>query len=175
MLSGKRAMLRPWREADLPLLSGIRNDIGLQLLLMAEPKPNPEGRVRQWLQDRSAQPDGVFFVIARADNDQAAGFIQVQRIDRRNRTGYLGICLAPGHQGEGLGADALGLMEDYLRGVMGLRKMLLEVLGENQGAIDFYRRAGYAVAGTLGAHHLMRGRFADVVIMEKRLDVDVAQ
>jgi RimJ/RimL family protein N-acetyltransferase len=169
MLFGNRVVLRPWAEVDLPVLSGIRNDLELQLALMSEPRPNSEGRVRQWLQDRSAQADTVFFVTARAADDHAVGFIQAHRIDRRNGAGYLGICLARDHQNEGLGGEAIQLLSTYLVEVMGLRKLMLEVLSDNQGAINFYLRAGFAVVGTLRAHHLMRGRFHDVIIMEKML------
>ncbi len=171
MLYGNSVTLRAWTAADLPMLSDIRNDVGLQLMLMAEPRPNPDERVRQWLQDRSAQPDSVFFVIARADDNAAVGFVQAQRWERRNRSAYLGICVAGSFQGLGFAREALQLMEAYLRDTLNLRKLLLEVLASNTDALDLYQRAQYQVAGVLKAHHLIHGDYQDVVIMEKRLDV----
>jgi RimJ/RimL family protein N-acetyltransferase len=171
MLYGNGVTLRAWTDADLPLLSNIRNDVGLQLMLMAEPRPNPDERVRQWLQEKSAQPDSVFFVIAKADDNGAAGFIQAQRWERRNRSAYLGICLATPFQGRGFAREALQLMETYLRDTLSLRKLLLEVLTTNADALDLYKRAQYQVAGVLKAHHLVNGAYQDVVLMEKRLDI----
>lgn len=170
MLHGHRVTLRAWTPSDLPLLSEIRNDIDAQLMLMSEPRPNSEERVRQWLQDRSAHPDSVFFVIARNEDNRAIGFVQAQRWERRNRTAYLGICLATPFHGQGFGRDALQLMEGYLQDVLNLRKLLLEVLASNASALALYQWAHYQVAGVLKAHHLIKGVHEDVVIMEKRLD-----
>lgn len=170
MLYGNRIALRAWAPADVAALGAMRNDIDLQLLLMAEPRPNSEERVRHWLQERSAQADSVFFVIAESETNHPLGFIQATRWDRRNQTAYLGIGLAAAARGKGVASQALRLMEDYLHDVLNLRKLLLEVIGTNARALELYRRAGYAVAGTLRAHHLIRGVHEDVVIMEKRLD-----
>lgn len=169
MLYGQRVLLRPWSESDLSVLSAIRNDLEMQLLLMAEPRPNSVVAVREWLQDRSPRDDGVLFVISRSDDDHALGFIQAQRINRQSRYCYLGICIARDHQSKGVGYEALQLLEIYLYGVLGLRKLLLEVLSDNKTAISFYERAGFARAGTLSSHHRIRDHFVDVVIMEKML------
>lgn len=171
MLYGKSTVLRPWSELDLPFFSEIRNNLKLQTLLMAEPRPNSEARVAQWLRDRSDQADGVFFVIAKFSDNHAVGFIQAQRIDRRNRSAYVGICIGDAQQNRGLGAEALRLFEVYLAEVMGMRKLLLEVLTENQRAISFYRNAGFETVGTLRSHHWVRNRFDDVAVMEKLLCV----
>lgn len=171
MLYGTNVILRAWSPPDLKTLGGMRNDIDLQLLLMSEPRPNPEERVRQWLQERSAQPDSVFFVIAARQDDLAIGFIQATRWDKRNRLAYLGIGLAESARGRGYASEALQLAEGYFRDVLNLRKLLLEVLATNSAALALYRNAQYSVAGTLKAHHLVRGVHEDVVIMEKRLDL----
>ncbi len=174
MLYGTSVTLRAWTPADLTVLGDMRNDIDLQLMLMAEPRPNPEERVRQWLQERSAQPDSVFFVIAGRQDNQALGFVQATRWDKRNRSAYLGIGLAASARGKGHAGEALRLAEGYFRNVLNLRKLLLEVLSTNSAALALYRNAQYTVAGTLKAHHLVRGVHEDVVIMEKRLDLPQA-
>jgi RimJ/RimL family protein N-acetyltransferase len=169
MLNGVHVILRAWREGDIPALQALRNDIDLQEMLMAEPRPNSIERTRQWLSERSGREDGLLFVIARAEDDQVAGFVQVAEIDRRNLTAFLGIALLPSSQGSGLGAEALALLEAYLVRVFRLRKLLLKVLASNTHAIRFYVAANFIQAGLLSRHHASGQGYQDVVIMEKFL------
>ena len=64
MLQGQAITLRETREMDLPVLAGIRNDVALQLALMATPRPNTVERVEDWIKRRASDPAGVFFVVA---------------------------------------------------------------------------------------------------------------
>jgi hypothetical protein len=60
MLTGTLIKLRPSKAADVPLLSALRNDLELQLALMAVPRPNSRARVKAWLTRRSNDPEGLF-------------------------------------------------------------------------------------------------------------------
>lgn len=169
MLTSATTALRAWTEADLPALGALRNDVALQSLLMTQPRPNAPARVREWLQARSSQEDGVFFVIADATSNEAVGFVQVQNIKLLHGTGDFGICLAPAAQGAGHAKAALPLLETYLRNTFNLRKLLLQVLADNDSALRFYERSGFVVAGRLKQHFYLDGVHHDVVIMEKML------
>ena len=79
MLAGQKISLRPWCDADLDFFGQLRNDVETQLVLLAQPRPNPANRVRQWLEDRSSASDGVFFVIASRLDGKAAGFVATSR------------------------------------------------------------------------------------------------
>lgn len=167
MLTHATTVLRAWTEADLPALGILRNDLALQSLLMTQPRPNAPARVREWLQARSTQEDGIFFVVADTNTDNAVGFIQVQNIKLLHGTGDFGICLAPTSQGAGHGKAALTLLETYLRNTFNLRKLVLHVLADNANALRFYDHAGFVVAGRLTRHFYLNGNYQDVVIMEK--------
>ncbi|WP_306475584.1 GNAT family N-acetyltransferase [Methyloversatilis sp.] len=169
MLNGATVILRAWKEADVPALQMLRNDVELQEMLMAEPRPNSLERTRQWLSERSGREDGLLFVIATAADDQPAGFVQITELDRRNRTAFLGIALLSRSQGMGLGAEALALLEAYLVRVFRLRKLLLKVLTSNTRAIAFYGAASFNQAGLLSRHHASGHGYQDVLIMEKFL------
>lgn len=169
MLNGAKVRLRAWQESDVPALQALRNDISLQEMLMAEPRPNSIERTRQWLSERSGRQDGLLFVIAMAEGDQVVGFVQVTEIDRCNLTAFLGIALLPSAQGMGLGAEALSLLEAYLVRVFRLRKLVLKVLASNVYAVHFYTRMKYSQAGVLSRHHASGQGYLDVLIMEKFL------
>jgi len=169
MLTGKHVVLRAWGPEDLPALQALRNDVPLQRQLMAQPKGSSLEQVRAWLTSRSQTADAVFFVIAdRADN-QALGYVQLLDMDLFHGSGRLGICIGPQAQGRGCGGETLELLADYVREVFGLRKIVLEVLASNEGAIRLYRRHGYREVGRWAQHFRTATGYADVVIMEKLL------
>lgn len=169
MLSGEKVRLRAWKAEDLEPLCALRNDVQLQALLMAQARPNTLDRTREWLVDRSTREDGVFFVIADRGNDEVLGYVQVAAVDRFHGRGELGICLGWPAHGRGLAAEACELLEQYLRDVIGLRKLSLRVLASNARAIAFYRRHGYRDVGTLRQDHRSGDQYNDVVLMERLL------
>lgn len=169
MLVGKDVVLRSWCEEDLAVLMRLRNDVALQTQLMAQPRPNSRARVSQWLKDRSERTDGVFFVVAAADDNRALGYVQLANMDVLHGHGDLGICLDPAAHGRGIAAQTLALLQDYVKQVFGLRKIVLQVLCSNLRAIGFYDKQGFARVGVLRAHAFLQGAHVDVLLMEKLL------
>lgn len=169
MLHGNGVTLREWRESDLEALAALRNDVGLQTLLMAQAKPNSVDRVRAWLTDRSNRSDMVFFVIADAAEDAVLGYLQVVEINSFQGHGDLGICLSPTAHGRDLAREACMLLEQYLREILSLRKLTLKVLADNARAIAFYRKHGYRDVGMLKQHFRSGETYCDVLIMERQL------
>ena len=169
MLQGQAITLRETREMDLPVLAGIRNDVALQLALMATPRPNTVERVEDWIKRRASDPAGVFFVVAFGEELQPIGFVQLVNIDAVHQHADLGICVLPEHQGGGRALEALQLLEKYASSTLGLRKIVLRVLALNSRAIAFYEKSGYRQVGVLHAHHFQAGEFHDVLLMEKLL------
>ena len=169
MLTGPDVILRAWRDDDVAALARLRNDVALQQQLMAQPRPNSHARVLQWLKDRSERTDGVFFVVAAASDDRAVGYVQLADMDIFHGHARLGICLSPDAQGTGWAAQAMALLEAYVREVFGLRKIVLEVLCSNARAIRFYDKQGFSTVGVLRQHVFMHGAHVDVQWMEKLL------
>lgn len=167
--SGKRAVLRVPADEDAAFFARLRNDVPLQMQLMALPRPNSLRRVREWLAHANQDERRVLLVIASRRGGRALGYTQLAQIEPLHRTAELGICLAREAQGRGLGAEAMGLLEAYAAGVLGLRKLTLRVLGGNTAAVRLYRRLGYREVGTLREQFWQAGKFCDVVLMEKFL------
>lgn len=169
MLTGNKVVLRAWANEDLPALQALRNDVPLQRQLMAQPKGSSLDQVRAWLTARSQTADAVFFVIADRASNQALGYVQLLDMDLFHGSGRLGICIGPQAQGHGYGGETLALLADYVRETFGLRKIVLEVLASNEGAIRLYLRHGYREVGRWQQHFRIASGYADVVIMEKLL------
>jgi diamine N-acetyltransferase len=169
MLHGQNVVLRAWSERDIDALVALRNNIELQLQLMTHPRPNSAERVRKWLAAKSAREDAMFFVIASQSDDSVLGYLQVVNIRPPHGTAEIGICVAPHAQGKGMGNETIRLVEAYLRGTFGLRKIVLYVLADNVRAIAFYDRCAFKSVGRLAQHFRSGIEYHDVVIMEKLL------
>ena len=171
MLSTDQVLLRPWRDEDLPALCAIRNDVKLQRELMARAKGSSIAATRAWLERRTIAPLDVLLIIASlADESTVRGFIQLAEGDENLRSAALGICVLPQWQGHGIAADALTLLSEHARDVLGLRKIVLEVLSTNERAVAFYRRHGFEEVGIFRRHFLWAGDWLDVMLMERLLD-----
>ncbi|HEY4378329.1 MAG TPA: GNAT family protein [Acidimicrobiales bacterium] len=168
MIDGESTRLREPRDTDLGVLGVLRNDLALQRQLLARPRPNSAGRVREWVDRVSAREDAVFFVIADLA-DQPLGFVQVVGIDTVNGHGSLGIALVVDARGAGHGPEAIAMVGTYLREVFGLRKLVLEVAADNAAAIGAYREVGFVDVGVLAQHVRSGAGFVDVLIMERLL------
>ena len=167
MIGDDRIELRAWSEKDIDALGRLRNDLVLQEMLMSQPRPNSANRVLDWLAEKSARDDGVFFVISERDSDRVFGYVQVVNMSAMHGTGELGICIDPDAQGSGYGVAAMSLLEDYLKRVFGTRKLLLHVFADNKVAVAFYLKLGFDEVGRMRDHFLNNGEFRDVIIMEK--------
>lgn len=141
--------LRDWAWVDIPVLSRIREDEALQAQLMSKPKP---GDLYEWLARRTSDPKGAFFIID--DGGECAGFVQLTQVER-GQSAYVGICVAPGRQGRGLGARALALIEAHAREAFGVSVVKLKVLRRNTRAIALYERSGFRHLGPEGDACLM--------------------
>lgn len=172
MLEGQKIILRPWCEVDLDFFGQLRNDVETQLVLLAQPRPNPANRVRQWLEDRSSAADGVFFVIAAKSDGRAVGFVELRDIHATHGWGHLGICLDRAARGQGFAVETLELMESYARRVLMLRKIVLSVAANNSAARQLYDSTGYVTVGIHRKHYHVGGEWLDAVVMEKSLGSD---
>ena len=175
MLEGQRIILRPWCDADLDYFGQLRNDVETQLVLLAQPKPNPASRVRQWLEERSGAADGVFFVIAAKPDGQAVGFVELRSIHATHGWGQLGICLDRAARGRGFAAEAMELVESYARRVLMLRKIVLFVAANNTAARHLYDSTGYVTVGVHREHYHVGNEWLDAIAMEKLLGSDASR
>ena len=170
LLAGPHTVLRAPQESDLGLLFALRNNVRLQMLLLAQPRANSLARVQEWVSKMAGDPQCVFFVIGSVQKKfSAIGYIQLTHLDPVHGTADLGICLAESARGKGHAAEALRLLEQYSRDVFNLRKILLRVLASNERAIALYKKVRYRKVGVLRQHFYQQGAFHDVLIMEKIL------
>jgi ribosomal protein S18 acetylase RimI-like enzyme len=102
----------------------------------AAPHNDPESVIRKKLE----VGDGLFFVTVL--DSQVVGTVMAGYDGHRGWI-YL-LAVSPAARGRGIGAQLLRRAEIALR-KLGCAKVNLQVLEDNQGVVDFYEQAGYAV------------------------------
>lgn len=93
------------------------------------------------------------------------GVVSLWGIDLHNRKAHLGIGLSPQARGRGYGSDACRVLLRYAFLDRGLRRVQLEVLADNEGALRAYRAVGFVEDGRLRDDAWVQGRWVDQVVM----------
>jgi RimJ/RimL family protein N-acetyltransferase len=76
-----------------------------------------------------------------------------------------GISLVAEARGRGVGTAAMRLLVEFGFVRRNLRRIHLQVIASNAGALRSYEKAGFAVEGRLREHAWVRGRYEDIVLM----------
>lgn len=166
-VAGERARLRPFRRADLPRVIAWRRDDELRRGALWTDAAFGPREAQRWLR---AVSDGIdssrlTFAIELRESGRLVGLTNLTRIDRHAGTAYFGVVIGEKDcWGKGIAREVLVLM---LRRAMGLRmrKVLLEVAGDNTRAIALYRRAGFEIEGVLRRQIVRADGFVDLLIM----------
>ena len=156
------------READIPALAALRNDLATQYALLADPHPNSLDDVRAWIARRTADAATLFHVVA-DESDAAVGFTQVVGIDERSRHGLFGIAIDGRHRGRGHARAALEHVFAAAAADGRLDKLVLHVAADNAAACALYRSAGFHEVGVHRRHYHAPDGWHDVAIMERFL------
>jgi RimJ/RimL family protein N-acetyltransferase len=169
MIDGHRIRLRPSSEADVPALLGLRNDPGIQSLLLARARGSGAEHVREWLRKWSTSTTGVLLVVAGLSDDRAVGWVQLAGLDDVDGRADVGICLALECQGKGFGREAVSLLVSHAAATWPLRKVSLRVRADHARALRCYEVCGFERCGLLRGDVYAGGQWRDVVLMERLL------
>lgn len=107
--------------------------------------------------------ENVRFVI---DADGVAvGGVNLFGADALARHAEVGIGLVPEARGLGIGTAALSQLVAFAFVRRNLRRLHLEAIASNAGAIRVYEKAGFVVEGRQREHAWVRGAYEDIVRM----------
>lgn len=119
-----------------------------------------------WLDQKVKTGKVVQFIICLSESNKPVGSVYIQNVDMLHKNAEYGIFIGEKEAtGKGCGTDAAKLMIKYAFEVLGLHKLYLRVLSNNERAINSYKRAGFEVEGILRDEVFVDGRFADVTRM----------
>jgi RimJ/RimL family protein N-acetyltransferase len=159
--------LRARTEADADVLFSIAAD----LETWEERSPSaPAPLTRATFDARRARAaesdesdDNVAFVV---DVDgRAVGGASLFDFDSLGRHAEAGISLVPAARGRGIGTAAIALLVEFGFVRRNLRRIHLQAIESNTGALRAYEKAGFVVEGRQRQHAWVRGHYEDIVRM----------
>lgn len=106
--------------------------------------------------------DGRFVVEA---DGVVVGGVSLFDVDDLACHAEVGISLLPSARGQVSGTAAMEQLLEFAFVRRNLRRLHLEVIESNAGAIRSYEKAGFVVEGRLREHAWLRGRYEDIVLM----------
>ena len=120
----------------------------------------------QWLRRILDGRDQVNLAICTTAAGEHIGNIYLRDIDWISRHGELhAFIAAPDCRGKGYGTEAVRQLLKHAFCDLGLLRVFLHVLADNEAAIGVYSRCGFAVEGRLRQHAFKQGEFRDVLVM----------
>ncbi len=165
MIEGERVQLRRMGPEDAADVVRLRSDPDVQAQLFSERPPTVDEHLR-WLADVEARGDRHEFMIVERTSGRSVGTIGLSHVDRTHRRAEYGVLLGEtGARGKGLASEASRLLLDYAFRTLGLVRVYLHVLADNEAAVRLYERVGFVREGLLRRHVYKRGRFHDVIVM----------
>ena len=167
MLRGKLTGLRAREEDDVAVLdTELHDDIPTRLRSDARPwRPVPPGSAASGYRVGDDREDTVTFSLVELATGELAGAAVLWGIDQHNRTAHIGLSLRPAFRGRGLGTDAVRVLCRYGFAILGLHRLQIDTLADNDAMIAAAARAGFAGEGTLRGAAWVDGEFLDEVIL----------
>lgn len=165
VLTGERAVLRPFTEEDASVMARILADPEVVRLTGS---PNEEfglDRLRSWYGSRSEQTDRLDLGIADRASGELVGETVLHEWDEANRSCCFRILIGPGGRGRGLGTEAVRLTVGHGFERLGLHRVSLYVFTHNPRARRAYEKAGFVAEGVERQTLWQDGEWIDAVRM----------
>ncbi|MBV9682370.1 MAG: GNAT family N-acetyltransferase [Solirubrobacterales bacterium] len=167
-LTDGQVVLRDYEERDIPeILIAYQDDPHLHLRMGEERPPSGAELGRQAERERADRAIGqrAWLAILEPGSDTCLGLVRVDTTDWDQSRTEMGIFLAPGMRGRGLGRAALRLAGQWLLGPCGLARVELMIEPGDAAMLASCAAAGFAREGILREYLRQRGKRVDVVIM----------
>lgn len=93
------------------------------------------------------------------DNDEWVGTISLKKIDYENKKAEYSIITDKAVRGKGYAEEATKELFDFAFGQLGLHKIYLNVVSENERAIAFYKKCGFYFVGESRDSVILNGHY----------------
>ena len=97
------------------------------------------------------------------NKDEYLGVINLTLVDSNNKNAYLGIYSNP-HL-KGVGSSLMECLKKVAFDVAHLHTLKLEVIEDNEKALNFFKKAGFVNEGKLKDFVFKNGKYKNVIIM----------
>jgi RimJ/RimL family protein N-acetyltransferase len=166
LLRGARVRLAALTHDDLPEIARWHQDAGFARLFDARPAaPKTSAALEGWLEDYSRANNGFVFAIRPLAGETLLGIVELEGILWAHQHAWLSIAIGdPAHQGQGYGAEALGLALRFAFQELNMHRVQLTVFSYNARAIALYERLGFVREGVYREHLQRDGQRHDMYL-----------
>ncbi len=158
-----RLALRPARPHDAEALAAMMSGAGFRQGTAQLPFVSPD-RVRRRLESDDANDTRI---VALLDAGIVGSATLTRLSGRRAHVGQIGMGVADGWTGRRIGTALLGALVDVADNWLGLHRLELEVLADNEPALALYRRFGFEPEGVRRDVVFRAGAYADSLAMAR--------
>jgi putative acetyltransferase len=159
-------IIRAMREADLPALIRLRNMPGVRWGTLATPFQSVQ-QGGTWHSSAMNASENVFLVACAGEELAGTASLFRARPVRRAHTATLGIMVADGWQGKGVGTALFAALTDLADNWLNLHRLELAVYTDNIPALALYKKFGFEIEATERMDAFREGRFADSHLMAR--------
>jgi len=166
MAESPAVTLRARTDADTDVLFRVAADLDTwEERSPASPAPLTRAayEARLTRADAEASDHNVRFVIDAGG--EAVGSISLFDVDELARHAEVGIALVAEARGKGIGTAAIAQLVEFAFVRCNLRRLHLQLIESNAGALRAYEKAGFVIEGRQREHAWVRGRYEDIVVM----------
>lgn len=170
LIKGEKVYLRPILKTDIKYLNDWKNDEEVYRFLGGGFMPISIDQQEKWLDSIiDMTGNNKRFIIC--DNENLPkGMVGLYDINWIHRTCEIGIYIGDKtSHGSGYGKEACRLIEGFAKDYLNIRKIKLNVVIDNEAALNMWKTLGYVKAGELVNERFIKGEYHSLIIMEKFL------
>ena len=157
--------LRELEEKDISIINKWRNDKSFISTLGAPFRYINKDIDNQWYQSYLKNRDNTIRCAVVSEDDMIRGLISLTSINYINRSATLHVMVGSEYQGQGVGKFAIKEMIEHAFIILGLNRIELSVLKDNERAIKLYEKNGFINEGIKRESCFKNGEFKDMIIM----------
>lgn len=167
-LKGKNIQLRALEPQDLDFLYELENNTNVWEISGTQ-TPYSKHILKQYLDN--AHRD-IFDVkqlrLCICKEDKVLGLIDLFDFDPQNRRAGIGIIvLDQKERNQGIGTEAIELLNNYAFSVLGLRQLYANVIEDNERSIHIFKKLGFSEVGVKKDWIFSNGEFKNEVLLQK--------
>jgi diamine N-acetyltransferase len=168
LLSNHIVTLRPLEPTDLDTLYRWENDTSLWIV---SDTVAPYSREALWhyLQEYTGDIYShrqLRLMITLTGDGQPIGTVDFLNFDPLNNRAELGLFIADGMRGMGLGRQALELLTSYAREHIGIRQLYVYISLDNEACLHLFEQYGYRRVGVLTSWVKRGNSYHDVALLQ---------
>jgi RimJ/RimL family protein N-acetyltransferase len=157
-IDGAAVSLRTIEEEDVETLQGWVNDARIRRPI-GRSRPLNREQEREWVDEVVADDESVHLAVA--VDAAAVGIVGLAPIDFERGTAELGYWIAPDHQRQGYGTEAVELLVGHGFDQLGLHRIGARVFAFNDPSARLLERVGFRHEGTLRETAFLDGEYHD--------------